>query len=278
MPPRRQFNFERIFDLAQQWFFIPLVVLIFILLLAWSIDSVRLWMQSHGARGLDVPAIVAIALAAILFVLISFQHELKQMGERLSVFAPATSKIIRGGIRDVYTELDKIVAELGTGSGRGRSLDVLGLTLFTAWPMALEPNLNSSEGGLRGWRVNVFFVSPEFAKANSYFSPTWALQSEAQRSAVREFAANKSQMLRDHGTELTVTQYKFFPAVHGFRTGAGHLLISYTHWSGELLEGPTQFYEYFQPSDKSVRASHYRALFDNWIERAGKDVTVGKVI
>jgi len=272
------FNFEKIWDFAQKWFFIPLVALILIILLAWSIDSVRCWIQDHGLKGLDVPAIVGIALAATMFVLITFQQQLKQVEKRLAVFSPSTSsKIVGGGIKDVYSELANILGELGAGTGGERTLDVLGLTLFTAWPMLLEPSLSSTEGALRGWRVNVFFLSSDFIKANSCFSAPWALQSEAELSSIKEFTRNKAQLLKELGTELTVTQYSFFPAVHGFRTEAGHLLISYIHWSGELLDTPTQFYEFFQPSDKSTRASFYRVLFDNWIERAKREATTAKI-
>jgi hypothetical protein len=74
-------------------------------------------------------------------------------------------------------------------------------------------------------------------------------------------------------TTLGVSKYSFFPAIHGFRTGAGHLFISYMHWahSAQRIEEPTQFYELFQPSDKSMRASVYREVFANWIDRAKKD-------
>ena len=83
--------------------------------------------------------------------------------------------------------------------------------------------------------------------------------------------------LKERSIELNVDQYNFFPAVHGFRTRAGHLLISYIHWDDEVLDKPTQFYEFFQPSDKSARASAYRGLFDSWFKRASRESTTGKV-
>jgi hypothetical protein len=279
MARRTLFDFEKTWDRAQKWFFLPLLGLILTLLLAWSIDSVRAWMQNHGLKDLDVPAVIGITLAATMFILLAFQQQLKQMGRLIGTFSPsASSKLLRGGIKDVYSELAKILADLGTGSSPERSLDVLGLTLFTAWPMLLEPSLGSTEGALRGWRVNVFFLCSDFIRANPCFSPTWALQSEAELSAIKEFAKNNALLLKQFGTELNVTQYRFFPAVHGFRTEAGHLLISYIHWSGDQLDAPTQFYEFFEPSDKSIRASLYRALFNNWIGRAKREATTGKVI
>lgn len=275
MPRRRSFDFEKSWDLAQKWFFIPLVAVIFVLLLAWSTDSVRCWMQQHGLKELDVPAIVGIALAATMFVLLAFQQQLKQLGRRIGDFSPsASSRIIRGGVEHVYPELHTILDDVGTGAGSERSLDVLGLTLFTAWPMLLRSGLGSPGGALRGWRVSVFCLSPDFLKANPYFSENWVKEVEAKLSSINEFTKNGGELLKDLGTSLAVMQYKFFPAVHGFRTGAGHLLISYIHWSGESLDDPTQFYEYFPPSDKSVRASLYRALFDNWIERAKREKAI----
>jgi hypothetical protein len=277
MPRGKRFDFEKIWDVAQKWFFLPVVGLIFALLLAWSIDSVRGWMQNHGLKDLDVPAVVGITLAATMFVLVSFQQQLKQMAKRLGDFSPsATSTIIRGGVEKVYPELQNIIAELGPGSGRKRGLDVLGLTLYTAWPVLLQPGLSGAERTLRGWRVNAFLLCPDFIRSNPCFSATWALQAEAQLSTINEFAANNAQLLIELGTTLTVTQYKFFPAVHGFRTDAGHLFISFIHWREKSLEGPTQFYEFFPPSDTSARAQQYRDLFDNWIERAKRQEAAAK--
>ena len=182
---RRLPDFERLWDIVQKCLFLPLVVVILILLLAWSIDSVRAWLQAHGLRGFDVPAAVGIALAATMFVLYSFQQQLRQMGKQISAFSPPpSSNIIHGGIARVYEKFPAILSEFRPGSDSDKTLDVLGLTVFTAWPMLLEPLLSSS---LRGWRVNVFFLSPDFIKKNTYFSPQWARDAETQLAAINEF-------------------------------------------------------------------------------------------
>ena len=78
MMRRTLFDFDKAWDLAQKWFFVPLIGLILILLLAWSIDSVRTWMQGHGLKELDVPAVVGITLAATMFILLAFQQQLEK--------------------------------------------------------------------------------------------------------------------------------------------------------------------------------------------------------
>ena len=282
MPFRRspkRIDFEKILDFIQKWFFIPLVGVLFLLLLVWSIDPIRDLLKAHGFRDLDTEKIAAMTIAALLFVLVSFNQRMKQLGDRIDAFSPsADSKIISGGIKDVYAELDKIIAELGSGIGGGRTLDVLGLTLFSAWPILLEPNLGSAVGSLQGWEINVYFLHHDYLDANPLFANTWTLHADAELSAIRDFAANKAQLLKDNGTTLKVSQYKFFPAIHGFRTGAGHLLISYIHWTGDRADMPVQFYEIFTPSDRSPRAAYYHGLFDNWIERAKRDAVAGHVI
>jgi hypothetical protein len=279
MPMRKLIDIEKIVELASKWFLFPLLVVMFIMLLALSMDSVQKWIQNHGLAMLGVPEIVGMALVVTIFVMVIFQQQLKQVGEHLSSFSPSgSSKIVHGGVQEVYNELHKILDEIGPGSGREKGLEVMGLTLYTAWPMLLEPILSSAEGALRGWRVNIFFLSSDYIKANPCFSESWDSHSSAELKAIQEFAKKMKHLLKQRGTELNVSQYKFFPAVHGFRTDAGHLLISYIHWNGELLDSPTQFYEVFQPSDKSARASRYHALFENWIQRAKREAATGKVI
>jgi hypothetical protein len=279
MPRHSTFDFEKYWDRAQKWFFLPLGTVILALLLAWSIDSVRAWLQQHGLKDLDVPAVVGIVLAATMFVLVSFQRQLREVRNRLNDFSPSSSsRLISGGIQDVYAELGNIIAEIGTGPGGETGLDVVGLTLFTAWPMLVEPHLRKAQQPLRGWRVRLFVLSPEFTKSNAFFKQTWTMQAEAQISTIREFEQSNQALLKGLGG-FEVTAYKFFPAIHGFRTDAGHLLISYIHWNDDdVLEGPTQFYELFHPSDKSARARSYRALFDNWVTRANKDRPTGRVV
>ncbi len=269
MPKIRLFDFENVYDTAQRWFFVPLIACIFVLLTAWSIDSLRPELKYIGFKDLDVPAVVGITLAATMFVLLAFDHQLKSVSKQLGAFSPSlTSKIIPNGIQDVYGELGRAIREVGPGGSSERTLEILGLTLFTAWPIFLQPTLCNDPQALRGWRITLFLLEPNYIASSPFLSKEWVLDSNAQSAAIREFAVKKAQLLKSLNIEFHIVQYKSFPAVHGFRTNAGHLFISYIHWDGDLLDRPTQFYEIFQPSDVSLRAGSYRMLFHNWVTHA----------
>lgn len=274
-----QINTEKFLDRAQRWVFIPVIFFCLIVLLFWTIDPVRGWLVQHGVLK-DVDGVVGMALVVTIFILVSFDQRLARTEARLASFSPAaSSRIFQGGVSTIYSVLNETLQGLGPEAATGdKTLDVLGLTLFTVWPIALQPRL--VDGSLRDWKVNVYCLSPDFVEANSYFSRDWVMQSQAQLTTIQAFAQEKTSIMNGFGTKLSVSKYSFFPAVHGFKTGAGHLFISFIHWlpSAERLETPLQFYEVFLPSDKSMRASVYRALFDNWIARAQRDAAAGRIV
>lgn len=180
-------------------------------------------------------------------------------------YTPTASPRIYSGIREIYGPLTTILRE---ADDQGLTLDVLGLTLFSAWPIFLDPAIR--EGLLRAWRLNIYLLSPAFIRTNPYFPDGWLQESEAKLKLVEKFAAAHSNAVE--GPKITVVQYSRFPAIHGFRTQSGHLFISYIHWNSaeNLLDDPHHFYEEFRPEDKSDRASMYRSLFQNWIDHADK--------
>ncbi len=176
---------------------------------------------------------------------------------------PAASPRIYSGVREIYGPLTTILRE---ANHENLTLDVLGLTLFSAWPMFLDPAIR--DGLLRAWRLNIYVLSPDFIRNSPFFPDGWVHESEAKLKLIEKFAAAHSNPV--DGPRITVVKYSRFPAIHGFRTQSGHLFISYIHWNSaeNLLDDPHHFYEEFSPEDKSDRASQYRSLFQNWIEHA----------
>ena len=67
---------------------------------------------------------------------------------------------------------------------------------------------------------------------------------------------------------LTLYLYDHLPAIHGFRVENDDVFCSYIHREGDKLAKPFHFYEHFAATNRSVRARHYRLLFENWLERA----------
>jgi hypothetical protein len=271
-------DIERLLDRAQRWVFMPTLAVCMVLVVLWTIDPIRLWLARHRWV-LDENAIVSIALIAVIFVLVSFDQKLTGTQKRLDSFSPfASSRIVRGGVSTIYEPLQAALNEIGPESGEDRTLIVLGLTLYTAWPIVVQPRLGN--GGFRDWRVTLYCMNPEFMEANPCFPADWALNARASLSSIQAFARDRSAQMKAYGTSLSVSTYRYFPALHGFSTGAGHLFISYTHWSHSAgrLDEPTQFYEIFQPSDDSQRACMYRELFKNWVTRADADAGSGGVL
>ncbi len=274
---RRLVNIEKLLDRAQRWVFLPLIFVCLVILLLWTVDPVRTWFVSHGWLK-DVESVVGIALVVTIFVLVSFDQRLGRTVERLDAFSPsASSRICKGGVSTIYTPLHEALKELEQARAE-KTLDVLGLTLYTAWPQLLRPKL--VDGSLRDWHVKVYCLCPDFIKDTSCFPSDWVMQSQSFLSTIQTFMNNNSQLLKRFGTTLTVSKYTFFPAIHGFRTGAGHLFVSYIHWANpaEQIVEPMQFYELFQPSDRSMRAEVYRELFANWVERAKKESAARPVV
>ena len=260
----RLFNVEQLWDKAQRYFLIPLTMVSLLFLIAWAVDPVREWLQRHGFSHLDVTWIVANVLALATLVLVALESRLKRIGRQIEHFSPpGTSTIVEGGVGNIYPELRRMLNE-SQGLG-AKTLDVLGLMLFTAWPNLIEPCIRDET--LRKWRVNLYHLAPEFIANNPYIPPAWAANLAAKLADIQAFEKNE---LAKYDTTLSLIAYRFFPAIHGFRTNAGHLAISYIHWSDKRLDGPFQFYEVFEPTDKSLRAERYRALFDNWVTRAAK--------
>jgi hypothetical protein len=114
---------------------------------------------------------------------------------------------------------------------------VLGLTLNTTWPQIL-------------------------AWLTSHDPPShW-------RRRMREMLIREAGEFAQRGIEVTLIPYACVPIVHGHRFGNGAMFLPYLQWSEEGKIRPFNFYERIPAGDTSVRASHYRDLLENWINRA----------
>src|SRR5947209_3629099 len=103
-----------------------------IVFLAWVIEPSRVWLESHGIISENaVLALVGLGLA----IVIGGVQELRSIVEPL--IKTATSRIVDNGVSGVYEALDHVIREKsGTPIPRrkARRIEVLGLTLFSAWP------------------------------------------------------------------------------------------------------------------------------------------------
>jgi hypothetical protein len=238
----------------------------FLVLAAWTVSPLRDFLLKTGYfDDKTVVAMLGITLALILSSLDDVFKRIQTIGKDVASLVPTQSKLVKRGVTDVYGPL---LAELKTVPRRARTIDVLGLTLFTAWNQ-LEGWLSQPDA--EGWKVTLLCLDPDFgAKAIPGIPSDWYEAAKSISTQIAAYDAAHRVELETRNIELIVLQYAAFPAIHGFRIGNGTLFISCTHWETAVdsLAKPYQFYDVFAASDQSERAEAYRSLFDNWFGHA----------
>lgn len=160
---------------------------------------------------------------------------------------------------DMYTALtDKAKAIADPAQ---RSLDVLGLTLYSAWPV-LSFLLQRPE--VNGWTVRLATLSKDANVLPLRIPEDWPQESATTARQVRAFAASQGAT---HNHEITIYEYEFSPAVHGFRLGNGDIFISTLLWQDDCLGKSGFAYDYVPWHDTSSWAASNRELFKNWFDR-----------
>ncbi|MQA98481.1 MAG: hypothetical protein GEV11_29245 [Streptosporangiales bacterium] len=115
-----------------------------------------------------------------------------------------------------------------------RTLDVIGMSLYTAWPTI---RFLLARPDLAGWKIRL--------------------------------AAVVDVHLRARNITLEAYGYDFMPVVHGFRLGNGDLFYSILLWQDDGRIGREGYsYEYVPAEDNSASASATREMFDSWLHRA----------
>lgn len=239
-----------------------------ILIFLWTIDPIRNWLEVKQLFNQDkLLAVIAIALAMIIFFLEHLTTVVIDATRKLDTIQPSQfSPPITGGVLGVYPRIREEVDK--ADSRNEKTLEVLGLTLYTAWPMIKNW---LQEDKTRDWKVTVFCLSPTFIKENLNRIPQHWLDNATQYAAeVRGYIQTHSEYLSKKGIELSLHEYSFFPAIHGFKIGKDTLFISFSQWSADSnkVDSPMYFYEYFSGADRSLRALEYKKLFNNWLEQA----------
>ena len=161
-----------------------------------------------------------------------------------------------------------MLRELANVLPKDRTVDVLGLTLFTAWNQ-LQGFLQQPE--TRGWTVRMLCLCPDFTEAGVAGVPAeWAAEARMQAATIRRFIAAQDASLRERRMSLSLECYRAFPAIHGFMLGNGTLFVSVTRWEDgqDELAKPYHPYEKIEASDHSRRADIYRQMFGNWVDHA----------
>jgi hypothetical protein len=143
-------------------------------------------------------------------------------------------------------------------------LDVLGMTLYTAWP-TITFWLNRPD--LRGWTVRLCAVTERTEELERTVPSDWFEESRANLAGVIQ----KRDTLKRQGQDILLEAYgyDFTPVIHGFRLANGDLFFSVLAWQQDGKIGRESYSYHFLPlEDRSESANAIREVFDSWFRRA----------
>ena len=234
-------------------------------LVLWLIDPVRDWLVAN--RLMDIERVVGLCALSILFSL----RAIERLNTRVDRFvASEEESIILDGTAKVYEAVDDVIERCcdsprpRSNEGR-RQLDILGITLFSAWDH-LQPLLKKPT--FRDWDVTFACMQADYAKAQASVPPEWSEPLPARLRDITDFVKKSKADLDKRNVRVRLFVFEHIPAIHGFRIEQEEVFLSYIHWEGQDLAKPFQFYEHFAAGNRSMRATQYRELFANWLERS----------
>ncbi|WBB73599.1 hypothetical protein O7602_28700 [Micromonospora sp. WMMD1128] len=146
-----------------------------------------------------------------------------------------------------------------------KCLDVLGMSLYTAWP-SIGFWLNRTE--LQDWKIRMAAVVE--SDAGGLFPTEWV--DEGRNNLTQIYDMQQSPALARRRITLEPYGYNFVPVVHGFRLGNGDLFYSLLGWGPDgRISRDKYSYEYLPSEDRSPSAESIRDVFDSWFVRACRD-------
>jgi hypothetical protein len=146
-------------------------------------------------------------------------------------------------------------------------LDVLGLSLYTAWP-SIGFWLNRSE--LRGWTIRLAAPANLDGPTAERMPADWL--DESRRNLTSAYTTGNSPMIKSAGIVVQPFGYDFLPFLHGFRLGNGDLFYSMLMWGSDgRLSRDEYSYTFVPHEDGSASAEAIRQVFDAWFIRACRD-------
>lgn len=197
--------------------------------------------------------VVTVLLTTLLLEVRDLSRDLKREGRGLQHFSDP------GGMYQMLlARADEIKRP------QQRTIDVLGLTLFSAWPYL---RFWLEREGSAGWRIRFATLAADASSVVGVVPDDWPDESARNSAEIRRYAQLRA--VRDRRHSLEVVEYDFPPGVHGFRLGNGDVFLSVLRWQDDGRLGKPGFtYEFVPCNDDSAAADAYRELFENWFARA----------
>lgn len=179
-----------------------------------------------------------------------------------------TQVLQMGVLGEVYPRLRKV---LNASPQEGaRTLDVIGLTLYTAWPN-VRNWIDDAKEPMQDWTIVLRIIDPEMLPAQyaDWLDEEWIGEARNVIEAVGRYTQDNRDRLARQRIAIEVRRYALVPALHGFRLGDRTYFVSFVQWDDKTrrIARPHQSYELIPPQDETVRGEHLRQLFDNWLER-----------
>ncbi|MFL6123750.1 hypothetical protein [Actinophytocola sp.] len=202
----------------------------------------------------------AVVQTIVVVILVSVFFDVRGIAERTEEKTVLSRHL--ADPMDVYPLLHERAKNITRPSDK--QLDVLGMTLYTAWP-SVRFLLNRPE--LNGWSVRLAALVHGERRLTPYVPKDWFRDSRTHLNSI--LACGRQAPIRERGIKLEPFGYDFMPAVHGFRLGNGDLFISLLLWQtdGKLgFEGYS--YEFIPAEDRSPTAETAREVWDTWFTRA----------
>ena len=239
-----------------------LVVAVFLLLGVSYIPPARKVLERYVTLDADFYAwVVAGMFVVTLAILRQLESVVAQILSKLSDESHPSALV--ENVSEVLRDLERAMKRVQ--SPEHRSFTVIGLTMLFAGPV-LQRWLRAEDTAiLRGWKIRVYMLSPEFLRGDNYFDPSWAQTADTYANQIRALITEAAEI----GVDLTLICYPLRPVLHGFLLGNGELYVSFCWWDVRqgVVSLPQQFYDHFGPEDLSERAQKYRALFKNSMQQ-----------
>ncbi|HYM45940.1 MAG TPA: hypothetical protein VES65_07240 [Solirubrobacteraceae bacterium] len=241
---------ERLLKSGKAWVAIAGGLLLIALQLSWLREPLTT-IGIERNTGLET-SVVLVLLVTILF-------EVKDLA-RTAI--PATTRQHFPDPHEMYRALLACAGSISKADER--RIDVLGLTLFSAWP-TISFWLQRPE--VWNWTVRFATLGKDANDVQRWIPEDWLDESATIVRAIRSFATSPVAVGRNNRLELF--EYDFTPSVHGFRLGNGDIFISNLLWQEDGRLGKPGFsYDYIPAHEAGSDAAAKRELFDNWFTRA----------
>jgi len=249
------------------WLRTAIVWIMVIPIALWIIPITRSYLITIAAFDKDtVFAVQTLALAVVLASYAQLSQSIKRVVDKID-----TEKIdnqgvlIEGGVHKMHERMAQLTNSIDKKSEK--RIFVLGLNLGMSWPLIKGWLLDKK---YQDWEIYLYCLAPSYVNQSDFLDKKWSAFINAQTDDILEFKEANKQFLLDNRISITIRHYSSIPGIHGFKLGNGDNFIAASQWTkgGAVLDGPAIYYEQILAANTSKRATFYRQLLQNWIDKA----------